>query len=225
MGKKRMPVRWDGSSSTFQSQKKCSPFAWRMVRSQTVGKKRSLRSLFMSRCLESGLSSHEPQLRQYLSWPQPCSVRAGHCDVTNWTQFVWSRVLFPGHIHHLSLTQSIHNITHCYPTQLLATYMCLFVRIEFNSINRLALCVHSLSSSYKKNNSQPSTVRKFNRVWVILLLLFHSVRDNTVAMLVSLADNPILFSASINTDYRCLIPRLSLTSSLQTDNLILHVHT
>ena len=74
----------------------------------------------------------------------------------------------------------------------------------------------------KKNNSQPSTVRKFNRVWVILLL---SVRDNTVAMLVSLADNPILFSASINTDYRCPIPRLGLTSSLQTDNLILHVHT
>ncbi len=155
--------------------------------------------------------------------PDP-SVRAGHCDVTNWTQFVWSRVLFPGHIHHLSLTQSIHNIAHCYPTQLLATDMCLFVRIEFNSINRLALCVHSLSSSYKKKYSQPSTVRKFNRVWVILLLLL-SVRDNTVAMLVSLADNPILFSASINTDYRCPIPRLGLTSSLQTDNLILHVHT
>ena len=151
MGKKRMSLRWDGSSSTFQSQKKCSPFAWRMVRSQTVEKKRSLRSLFMSRCLVSGPSSHEPPAPPiFVLTPALLHVRAGHCDVTNWTQFVWSRVLFPGHIHHLSLTQSIHNITHCCPGQLLATDMCLFVRIEFNSINRLALCVHSLSSSYKK---------------------------------------------------------------------------
>ena len=224
MGKKRMPVRWDGSSSTFQSQKKCSPFAWRMVRSQTVEKK-----TFPAFSLHVSMSGVWPEFPWapappiFVLTPALLRVRAGHCDVTNWTQFVWSRVLFPGHIHHLSLTQSIHNITHCCPGQLLATDMCLFVRIEFNSINRLALCVHSLSSNYKKNNIQPTTVRKFNRVWVLILLL--SVRDNTVAMLVSLAVNPILFSASINTDYRCPIPMLGLTSSLQTANHILHVHT
>ena len=151
MGKKRMPVRWDGSSSTFQSQKKCSPFAWRMVRSQTVEKKTF--PAFSLHVSMSGVWPEFPWARAppiFVLTPALLRVRAGHCDVTNWTQFVWSRVLFPGHIHHLSLTQSIHNITHCCPGQLLATDMCLFVRIEFNSINRLALCVHSLSSSYKK---------------------------------------------------------------------------
>ena len=105
---------------------------------------------------------------------------------------------------------------------LLAKDMCLFVRIEFNSINRVALCLHSLSSSYKKYNFPQTTVRKFNRVWVIPLL--QGKRQHTVAMLVSL-NNPILFSASINTDYRCPIPMVGLTFSLQTANLILDVHT